>query len=134
MHGVFRCMLVVGFGLSATSNRKRHRDIRLRRVYVCENMRPREKLIKKKSFFKKAIDKPTLVMYNVRVAQATSVSCESGGTGRRARLRGVWLHRTGSSPVSRTKIKGRDTVSSFNFFSLICGCGGIGRRAGFRFQ
>ena len=29
--------------------------------------------------------------------------CESGGTGRRARLRGVWLHRTGSSPVSRTK-------------------------------
>ena len=28
---------------------------------------------------------------------------ESGGTGRRARLRGVWLHRTGSSPVSRTK-------------------------------
>ena len=29
--------------------------------------------------------------------------CESGGTGRRARLRGVWIHRTGSSPVSRTK-------------------------------
>ena len=28
--------------------------------------------------------------------------CESGGTGRRARLRGVWIHRTGSSPVSRT--------------------------------
>ena len=27
---------------------------------------------------------------------------ESGGTGRRARLRGVWIYRTGSSPVSRT--------------------------------
>ncbi len=27
---------------------------------------------------------------------------ESGGTGRRARLRGVWFYRTGSSPVSRT--------------------------------
>ena len=32
-----------------------------------------------------------------------SGKCESGGTGRRARLRGVWIHRTGSSPVSRTK-------------------------------
>ena len=32
-----------------------------------------------------------------------SEKCESGGTGRRARLRGVWIHRTGSSPVSRTK-------------------------------
>ena len=28
---------------------------------------------------------------------------ESGGIGRRARLRGVWYPRTGSSPVSRTK-------------------------------
>ena len=28
--------------------------------------------------------------------------CESGGTGRRARLRGVWFYHTGSSPVSRT--------------------------------
>ena len=27
----------------------------------------------------------------------------SGGTGRRARLRGVWFYRTGSIPVSRTK-------------------------------
>ena len=32
-----------------------------------------------------------------------SEKSESGGTGRRARLRGVWIHRTGSSPVSRTK-------------------------------
>ena len=44
--------------------------------------------------------------------------CESGGTGRRARLRGVWLHRTGSSPVSRTKNKRRFTVSCF-FANLI---------------
>ena len=29
--------------------------------------------------------------------------CESGGIGRRARLRGVCLRRTGSSPVSRTR-------------------------------
>ena len=36
--------------------------------------------------------------------QATHI-CESGGTGRRARLRGVWIHRTGSSPVSRTIVK-----------------------------
>ena len=34
-----------------------------------------------------------------------SGKCESGGTGRRARLRGVWIHRTGSSPVSRTTVK-----------------------------
>ncbi len=30
---------------------------------------------------------------------------ESGGIGRRARLRGVWFYRTGSSPVSRTNSK-----------------------------
>ena len=42
--------------------------------------------------------------------------CESGGTGRRARLRGVWLHRTGSSPVSRTKIAEKP---SQQFFYLI---------------
>ena len=40
--------------------------------------------------------------------------CESGGTGRRARLRGVWLHRTGSSPVSRTK-KSRSLDLLFHF-------------------
>ena len=33
--------------------------------------------------------------------------CGSGGTGRRARLRGVWFYRTGSIPVSRTKNKRR---------------------------
>ena len=33
--------------------------------------------------------------------------CGSGGTGRRARLRGVWFYRTGSIPVSRTKRRGR---------------------------
>ena len=41
--------------------------------------------------------------------------CESGGTGRRARLRGVWIHRTGSSPVSRTK--GSVNSEPFSFFS-----------------
>ena len=41
--------------------------------------------------------------------------CESGGTGRRARLRGVWIHRTGSSPVSRTK--GTYESGCFSFFS-----------------
>ena len=40
---------------------------------------------------------------------------ESGGTGRRARLRGVWIHRTGSSPVSRTK--GSVNSEPFSFFS-----------------
>ena len=39
-------------------------------------------------------------MYNV------IVRCGSGGTGRRARLRGVWFYRTGSIPVSRTNKKG----------------------------
>ncbi len=38
------------------------------------------------------------------VAESNRI-CESGGTGRRARLRGVWIHRTGSSPVSRTTVK-----------------------------
>ena len=32
----------------------------------------------------------------------TKQICESGGIGRRARLRGVWLCHTGSIPVSRT--------------------------------
>ena len=39
----------------------------------------------------------------IYVLPTRQLICESGGTGRRARLRGVWLHRTGSSPVSRTK-------------------------------
>ncbi len=45
------------------------------------------------------------------------VQCESGGTGRRARLRGVWFYRTGSSPVSRTT-KRTDAVASV-FFVMV---------------
>ena len=48
---------------------------------------------------KKPLDKSCFTDYNRLVA------CESGGTGRRARLRGVWILRTGSSPVSRTTKK-----------------------------
>ncbi len=36
--------------------------------------------------------------------------CESGGIGRRARLRGVWLCHTGSIPVSRTKKQKASTI------------------------
>ena len=52
--------------------------------------------------FEKGIDisKKKSIIYMLPTGQPI---CESGGTGRRARLRGVWLHRTGSSPVSRTK-------------------------------
>ncbi len=39
--------------------------------------------------------------------------CESGGTGRRARLRGVWFYRTGSSPVSRTKLPANGVIYYF---------------------
>ena len=41
--------------------------------------------------------------------------CESGGIGRRARLRGVWLCHTGSIPVSRTKIKRGEISPRFYF-------------------
>ena len=55
-------------------------------------------------------------MYNIyRCGDCRRQSCESGGTGRRARLRGVWLHRTGSSPVSRTK---KHTSVCFFFLPL----------------
>ena len=47
-----------------------------------------------------------------------SEKCESGGTGRRARLRGVWIHRTGSSPVSRTKDR-FERNGPFFFFSNV---------------
>ena len=47
-------------------------------------------------------------MYNI------IVRCGSGGTGRRARLRGVWFYRTGSIPVSRTNKK--DSTSRRVFF------------------
>ena len=43
----------------------------------------------------------------------SGVICESGGTGRRARLRGVWASHTGSSPVSRTKKRTKRSLRSF---------------------
>ena len=49
---------------------------------------------------KKVLTKATKSGIILALSKATR---ESGGTGRRARLRGVWIHRTGSSPVSRTK-------------------------------
>ena len=52
-------------------------------------------------FFKKALD--IFEFCSIILMLRKQPICESGGTGRRARLRGVWLHRTGSSPVSRTK-------------------------------
>ena len=58
---------------------------------------PLFRFLKKKAiFFEKGLDKPNERVYNNKRR-------ESGGTGRRARLRGVWFIRTGSSPVSRTK-------------------------------
>ncbi len=39
--------------------------------------------------------------------------CEGGGTGRRVRLRGVWLIRVGSSPILHTK---NDRVYLGRFF------------------
>ena len=56
---------------------------------------------KNKNIFEKPLDKSAIIVYN------TICSRESGGTGRRARLRGVWFIRTGSSPVSRTTKKGK---------------------------
>ena len=56
---------------------------------------------------KKGIDISKKIVYN-RTRRKEMLEgflgrlCESGGTGRRARLRGVWYHHTGSSPVSRT--------------------------------
>ena len=52
-------------------------------------------------------------MYNIICCRECGGRRESGGTGRRARLRGVWLHRTGSSPVSRTKKEGRQSPTFF---------------------
>ena len=55
---------------------------------------------------KKSLDKLKNCCYNMIRAlwesKLNKTKCESGGTGRRARLRGVWFHRTGSIPVSRT--------------------------------
>ena len=47
-------------------------------------------------FLVKPLDNLFFFVYN------SERSCGSGGTGRRARLRGVWFYRTGSIPVSRT--------------------------------
>ena len=64
---------------------------------------------KLKEIFKKVLtfQKRWYIMINVAGDELECLllleKCESGGTGRRARLRGVWIHRTGSSPVSRTK-------------------------------
>ena len=63
---------------------------------------------KLKEIFKKVLtfQKSWYIMINVAGDELECLllleKCESGGTGRRARLRGVWIHRTGSSPVSRT--------------------------------
>ena len=51
-------------------------------------------------FFAKSIDKRNTFVYNIIARRDLR---GSGGTGRRARLRGVWFYRTGSIPVSRTK-------------------------------
>ena len=45
---------------------------------------------------------------------------EDGGTGRRVRLRGVWLHRAGSSPALRTNLKYQVERLGI-FFMLIAG-------------
>ena len=69
----------------------------------------KKSLKKLKEIFKKVLtfQKRWYIMINVAGDELESLllseKCESGGTGRRARLRGVWIHRTGSSPVSRTK-------------------------------
>ena len=46
---------------------------------------------------------------------------EDGGTGRRVRLRGVWLHRAGSSPALRTNFKKPSRKTWFFCFLLIAG-------------
>ena len=53
--------------------------------------------------------------------QERNAKRESGGTVRRARLRGVWLHRTGSSPVSRTIEVLTQWVSTFtkNYYLVV---------------
>ena len=74
---------------------------------------PMKKIKKSQKNSKKGIDilKKKCIIYMLPTGQQI---CESGGTGRRARLRGVWLHRTGSSPVSRTKqIRVRFSVPLF---------------------
>ena len=52
------------------------------------------------------------------------LKCERAGTGRQARLRGVCLWRTGSSPVARTK-KGWRNRCHPDFFQYSCGFPGF---------
>ena len=77
------------------------------------------------NFFKKGIDIFFFIVYNSQRREGNSpyetTECESGGTGRRARLRGVWIHRTGSSPVSRTTKEHLFSQVLFCFISLFDG-------------
>ena len=81
----------------------------------------------KKTFknFKKGIDIFFAIVYNSQRRKGNrlyeTTECESGGTGRRARLRGVWIHRTGSSPVSRTPKEHLFLQVLFCFFLLFDG-------------
>ncbi len=49
------------------------------------------------------------------------LKCEGGGIGRRARLRGVWFNRAGSSPVPRTnEAAGKDiSLSAVFIYSIL---------------
>ena len=69
---------------------------------------------------KKHLDKSFFFVYNNR-------ACGSGGTGRRARLRGVWFYRTGSIPVSRTRKRLRIGNNSESFSTKSTLSGGINR-------
>ena len=72
--------------------------------------------------FRKTIDKRGGFVYN------SQCCCGSGGTGRRARLRGVWFYRTGSTPVSRTRYKVESLIRPYiNKFPQIQGYSSVGR-------
>ena len=58
--------------------------------------------LKECRFVKMALTLPYAVCYNIACDAKRRVLCEGGGIGRRARLRGVWLHRASSSLVPRT--------------------------------
>ena len=42
-------------------------------------------------FFEKTLDKSEKICIIISAADESGIICESGGTGRRARLRGVWI-------------------------------------------
>ncbi len=52
-------------------------------------------------------------MCRVRKAAAQKMPRGCGGIGRRARLRGVWFIRMGSSPISRTKNRQGESLADF---------------------